>query len=170
MRIHLTDRLGSEPILSVSVNLMATVTETGTGTVRVNGPLTLNGTKLLVTEQILCRLRLRHIFSLITSYYCYYSLFSSLAAIINLTPSISSWTESGVLWFPWWPVVTVTVVATLQTARYFYDAIFHRNHPCSAFNVFFSLAPISYFYSSTTFRLLLRVGLRLWMMQLIVVM
>ena len=37
------------------------------------------------------------------------------------------------------------MVATLQTARYFYDAIFHRNHPCSAFNVFFSLAPISFF-------------------------
>ena len=31
---HLTDRLGSEPILSVSVNLTVTETET----VRVNGP------------------------------------------------------------------------------------------------------------------------------------
>ena len=35
---HLTDRLGSEPILSISVNLTVTVTETGTETVRVNGP------------------------------------------------------------------------------------------------------------------------------------
>ena len=36
---HLIDRLGSEPILSISVNLTTTVTETGTETVRVNGPL-----------------------------------------------------------------------------------------------------------------------------------
>ena len=35
---HLTDRLGSEPILSISVNLTVTVTETGTETVRVKGP------------------------------------------------------------------------------------------------------------------------------------
>ena len=34
----LTDRLDSEPILPVSVNSMATVTETRTETVRVNRP------------------------------------------------------------------------------------------------------------------------------------
>ena len=58
--------------------------------------------------------------------------------------------ESGVLWFPWLPVVTVTVVAAP-----FFIATIH-----AAFDVFFLLAPIS-FYSSTTFRPLLRVGLRL---------
>ena len=36
---HLTDRLGLEPILSINVNLMVTVTETGMEAVCANGPL-----------------------------------------------------------------------------------------------------------------------------------
>ena len=35
---HLMDRLGSEPILSVSVNLTVAVMETGTEIACVNGP------------------------------------------------------------------------------------------------------------------------------------
>ena len=35
---HLRDRLGSEPILSVNINLMVTLMDTGMETVRVNGP------------------------------------------------------------------------------------------------------------------------------------
>ena len=35
---HLMDRLSLEPILSINLYLTVTVTETGTETVRVNGP------------------------------------------------------------------------------------------------------------------------------------